>query len=168
MIRDLKWVVVGIAAACAAFTTAAHAGDTVNVELIQSGMVSTTSYPITPDRRDLIFGVSEWDVPQPDDRESPLHGLQGTCFGVTEFDGDTIVGGGGYCTYTDADADRLVTRWTPIEQVLGTAPGTRGEWQVVEGSGKWEGSTGSGTSLNSRVGDGGERRRELRGTITLR
>jgi hypothetical protein len=152
--------------ASSTFASAVVAADVIDVDLTQAGVNRSSSHPVTPAAHDFIMGESEWSAPQPDNPESPLHGMHGQCFGVTELQGDVIIGGGGYCTNTDADGDRLVTRWVRKEQLPGFI--TRGEWNVFEGSGKWEGATGSGTYETSRTASEGGRSRKLTGRITLR
>ena len=137
----------------------------LQVDLIQTGTAESTEYPVTPDGHDFFMGVSEWRAPELKDPRSPLRGLHGRCFGATEYEGEIIVAGGGYCTYEDADGDRLVTRWTPKEQL--PVFRTRGEWTVFAGSGKWEGASGAGSYETARTTGGSERSRRLNGEIVL-
>jgi hypothetical protein len=135
------------------------------IALVQEGVVEVTEYPLMPGRHDVVMGVSEWSAPLRDDASSPMRGLHGKCFGMTEFRGDEVVGGSGYCTYLDADGDTYVSRWIPTSS---TGPGkSGGEWTAVGGTGKFEGATGSGVYETVRTGDG-TRQRTLTGRITLR
>lgn len=127
-------------------------------------MADVTEYPLLPGRHDVVMGVSEWSAPFPEDPASPLNGLHGVCFGMTEFQGDEVVGGSGFCTYEDADGDRYVSSWIPKAS---PAPGkSAGEWTAVGGTGKFEGATGSGTYETVRIA-GDQRQRTLTGRLTL-
>ena len=154
------------AGVCAMALAASVAADTVyDISLVQDGVVNVTEYPVMPGRHDVIMGVSEWSAPSPDDPSSPFRGLTGICFGMTEFKGDEVVGGNGYCTYEDAEGDTYVSSWIPRAS---PAPGkSTGEWTAVGGTGKFEGATGSGVYETVRLGSGG-RQRTLTGKITLR
>lgn len=156
-----------VAMACCGLAGApAAAGEVLDVALTQDGVGDPTEHPVTPTGHDFFMGVSEWEPPQPEDAGSPFHGLRGACFGVTEYQREDLIGGGGYCTYQDAGGDRLVTRWTPTERLFGGV--IRGEWPVFEGSGRWAGATGGGAYEIERRGVEGERRRKLTGQVTLR
>jgi hypothetical protein len=154
------------AGACATMLAAGVAADTVyDVSLVQDGVVKVTEYPVMPGRHDVVMGVSEWSAPSPVDPSSPFRGLTGRCFGMTEFKGDEVVGGGGYCTYENADGDTYVSSWIPR-----TSPGpgkSAGEWTAVGGTGKFDGATGSGVYETVRIADD-TRQRTLTGKITLR
>lgn len=145
---------------------ASVAADTVyDISLVQDGTANVTEYPVMPGRHDVVMGVSEWSAPSPDDPASPLRGLHGKCFGMTEFKGDEVVGGGGYCTYEGAEGDTYVSSWIPRTSPEGGK--SVGEWTTVGGTGKFEGATGSGVYKTVRIA-GDTRQRTLTGTITLR
>jgi hypothetical protein len=151
---------------CANVLAESVAAETVyDISVVQDGVVNVTEYPLMPGRHDVVMGVSEWSAPSPHDPSSPFRGLHGICFGMTEFQGDEVVGGSGYCTYKDAEGDTYVSTWIPRAS---PAPGkSAGEWTAVGGTGKFEGATGSGVYETVRV-SGDTRQRTLTGKITLR
>jgi len=153
---------VGIGATLLAASAAA---DTVyDISLVQNGVVDVTEYPVMPGRHDVVMGVSEWSAPSPDP-STPFRGLSGRCFGMTEFKGDEVVGGSGYCTYKNAEGDTYVSSWIPTAS---PGPGkSAGEWTAVGGTGKFEGATGNGVYETVRIA-GKTRQRTLTGKITLR
>lgn len=61
------------------------------------------------------------------------------CRGTWASKGEQFLGGAGHCTSVDADGDYLWIWFRP------TGPEST-QWGVINGSGKWEGATGGGTT----------------------
>ena len=61
------------------------------------------------------------------------------CIGTNLMDGDELDFGAGYCTILDEDGDAYWT-WFQVRKRGGF------DWQVMGGTGKYQGSTGSGVS----------------------
>jgi len=74
-----------------------------------------------------------------DKGSGPLHGGPATCFFVF-FANDNGTKNKGYCTFGDEDGDRLFTDW----QGAINEQGGQGVNEIVGGTGKYAGITGSG------------------------
>ena len=78
-----------------------------------------------------------------------LHHSAWVCPGTNDIVGGVVAAGGGYCTMTDADGDRVFSSWT----AKGTEPGrVSGEFRFTGGTGKYRGITGSGTFESFFIG----------------
>ncbi len=86
-----------------------------------------------------------------DGGNGPLHGGPATCF----FTFDVIDGRGknkGYCSFGDADGDRVFTDWTGNA----SPDGDHGTNNIAGGTGKYAGITGSGPWKCKAAGANGE------------
>ena len=72
---------------------------------------------------------------------NPMASAAGPCFGSVVINGGRVTGGG-HCAYTDADGDGWVAEWTA--DGVSEDGRTQGDWQIVAGTGKWQGATGGG------------------------
>lgn len=146
------------------FAAQAAGQTTYQISVQQSGVARDANYPLMPDDHRLFMGASEWHPAVVEDPAIPFRGLHGVCFGMTELKADLVVGGGGFCTYEDADGDRYTSSWVPKDSARGA--GSSGEWTAIGGTGKFEGVTGGGVYRIGRIA-GDLRTRQLSGVLTL-
>ncbi len=84
------------------------------------------------------------------------------CRGTFASNGDTFLGGAGYCTIVDSVGDFFWVWFTP------TGP-TTNAWGVIGGTGQYQGATGGGTTEQVAVlPDGRTTVARSKGTITTR
>jgi hypothetical protein len=86
-----------------------------------------------------------------DNGSGPLHAGPAICF-YTFFATDGGVKNKGFCTFGDADGDRIFTDW----QGANASEGTAGVNTIVGGTGKYAGIQGSGTWKSKDVGSNGQ------------
>ena len=82
------------------------------------------------------------------------------CYGANIIGEESLAFGGGYCIAIDEDGDAYWT-WFQVRRRGGF------DWQVMGGTGKYEGSTGGGESIATNVMPDGSATLEITGTIEL-
>jgi len=82
------------------------------------------------------------------------------CIGTNVMHDDNLSFGAGYCTILDEDGDAYWT-WFQVRKRGGF------DWQVMGGTGKYKGSTGSGVSMAVNSLPDGTTTLEIKGTIEL-
>lgn len=120
------------------------------------------SYPVREDLVVIHLNHSH-DRFEPVNADHPAADASGQCFGAIVIRAGQASGSGN-CHYRDGQGDALVTQWT----VEGVEPDgrSRGQWEIVDGTGKWAGATGGGSYLSGPDG-AGEYKAELTGEMTL-
>ncbi|QMU58094.1 MAG: hypothetical protein GKR98_07730 [Boseongicola sp.] len=71
--------------------------------------------------------------------------------------------GGGNCTITDVNGDRVLQRWSIDDVALGKGFGT---WSYIGGTGAHEGISGRGYYVNEEIARTGEVKNTIHGTVT--
>ncbi len=126
------------AAAIVALATGAGAG-TFDAGGIGQGTSSSEAKPLA-EGLVVVHTVSEFTGFDTGE-DNPMAATSGPCYGSLLINAGRV-SGGGHCAYTDGDGDSWVVQWTADGM---SADGrTQGTWQVVAGTGKWEGATGGG------------------------
>ncbi len=108
-----------------------------------------TSSDVTPLSEEAnLLRTQSRSVLMADDPELPFHLSNQDCAGTYLLDANGQVDTGrGYCDVIDGDSDIWWLSWT--------TKGDDGTWEVMGGTGKYDGMTGSGTSkVLSQAADG--------------
>jgi hypothetical protein len=74
------------------------------------------------------------------------------CVGMAEALPDKTWKGNGYCTLTDKDGDKVYQRWTGSSELNGS------RYEIVGGTGKFEGGTGGGKATDIELSGGPQAR----------
>ncbi len=74
-----------------------------------------------------------------------------------------ITKGGGTCTMTDVNGDRVLQNWRIDHVELGKGFGT---WNIIGGTGAHEGITGRGYYMNEEIARSGTVKNTVTGTVT--
>jgi hypothetical protein len=104
----------------------------------------------------VVILVSEKGVTMTDDPSHPLNMTAVDCTGIFEEFPDGKYKGNGYCTNTDQDGDKLISRWSASSDAAET------RYQVASGTGKFEGTKGEGTPTVTEVSPGPQGRHVVR------
>jgi hypothetical protein len=104
----------------------------------------------------IVVLVSEKGVTMTDDPSNPLNMTAVDCKGIFEEFPDGKYKGNGYCTNTDEDGDKLISRWIASSDAAET------RYQVAGGTGKFEGAKGEGTPTVTEVSPGPQGRHVVR------
>lgn len=82
----------------------------------------------------------------------PFNNALGDCMGrlIVSAEGN-VLSGSGMCFLLDYEGDGLNQAWTFEEAGTSTCPDMCGSWRIVDGFGKFEGATGSGTWVRTHV-----------------
>lgn len=95
-----------------------------------------------------VIVVSERGITIVDDPAHPLHMTAVDCRGIVEEFSDGKYKGNGYCTNTDREGHKLVSRWSASSDMGG------GRYEVAAGTGKFEGAKGEGTATVTEISSG--------------
>ena len=102
-----------------------------------------------------VILVNEKGVTMTDDPSNPLNMTAVDCKGIFEEFSDGKYHGNGYCTNTDRDGHKLISRWS-------VSSDTGDRYQVAGGTGKFEGAKGEGTPTVNDVSPGPQGRHVVR------
>lgn len=127
---------IALAAALAAGAASAQTLDATGSSM---GDNESRVFPIGPEHVAVLV-MAEYDRIEALDSSSPMNGLSGPCFGLIDSDAG-VVSGGGYCALVDETGAKASLRWTA--RTLGENS-KGGDWELIGGTGKWDGATGSG------------------------
>jgi hypothetical protein len=97
----------------------------------------------------IVVLVNTKGVTLTDDPSHPLNMTAVDCKGIYEEFFDGKYNGNGYCINTDADGDKLVSRWSEDSE-----KDPQSWYEVAGGTGKFEGAKGEGTSTLTEVSGG--------------
>jgi hypothetical protein len=131
----MRWI-VGFALAFASLTVAPASAEEIAISgTVAYSATSTTEKVLT---RQTMKGTIEADGD-----DSIIDGAEQECYGSFAFlkgkDGTQPVAGHGFCDTVDKDGD--------VWWLVFNAGGERSKWEVVGGTGKYEGMTGSGETF---------------------
>jgi len=104
----------------------------------------------------VVVLISEKGITMTDDPSHPLNMTTVDCTGIFEEFPDGKYKGNGYCTNKDRDGDQVVARWTASSDAAAA------RYEVVSGTGKFEGATGEGTPTETEVSPGPQGRYVVR------
>jgi hypothetical protein len=104
----------------------------------------------------VVVIPNETGVTVTDDPSNPLHMTSVDCTGMFEEFSDGTYKGNGYCTNTDKDGDKLISRWTASSDM------EENRYEVAGGTGKFEGAKGEGTATIIEVSPGPQGRQIAR------
>ena len=154
-----KVLLAAIAAACMATPVLA---ETYSANGIGMGSSATEQMPV---REDLVVVHSQtsYDGFKMEDEANPMSGLSGSCFGAVLAEAGAISGSGN-CHYSDVDGDMTAVAWTATG--MDEAGRTMGTWELLGGTGKWDGASGGG-DFNAGVGEDGTYTNEITGEVML-
>ena len=104
----------------------------------------------------IVILVNEKGASIADDPSNPLHMTEVDCIGMIEEFPDKTFKGGGYCTNTDREGDKAFARWSASSDM----PESR--YEIVGGTGKFEGAKGGGTATITELSPGPQGRHVVR------
>ncbi len=93
-----------------------------------------------------------YQLNQTDHAADPMNDVAGTCFAnlITTSEGK-VLSGSGFCYHQDDKGNGTTYSWKIDEDGTAKCPLQCGTWQVVDGYGKFKGTTGGGTWMRTRV-----------------
>ena len=134
--------------------------ETVVTERVSYGMASNFFDPLSNNLMVYKTETKYDEFEQTDDDRLKLASMH--CFGsFTIVRGITT--GGGNCTMTDVNGDRVLQAWRIDNVALGKGFGT---WNIIGGTGAHEGISGRGRYLNEETARSGIVKITTNGTLT--
>ncbi|MSU89038.1 hypothetical protein GE300_05280 [Rhodobacteraceae bacterium 2CG4] len=112
----------------------------------------------------VIMNHSEYTEIADADPSNPLHGATGPCFGATEVKPPQVTGAG-RCVFTASGGDMISIEWTATG--MSEQGAITGDWQLVGGTGAFDGASGGGQFSSLSDNDAGEETNTIGGEITL-
>ena len=154
--------VLSLAFGLSAFATVS-AAETFDLEIVGTSIDKSVVYPVGEGHL-VVMNMADYTNIETRDPSNPLNGATGPCFGEVELKNGAPEGDG-YCTWTDTAGDNILINWT----ATGTnAEGNNlGDWQLLGGTGRWQGATGGGTYRIVSEEGSDKRINQAIGTITL-
>jgi hypothetical protein len=142
----------------------ALAGGTFSSNGVGHGTTSSVVYPVG-EGHVVVMNMADYTNFEAEDPNNPMNGAKGPCFGEMEINKGAVAGDG-YCTWVDADGESILVTWTATGR---DADGNGiGEWQLMGGSGKWDGASGGGGYTVIAKDGSPERTNVTTGEITLK
>ena len=95
-----------------------------------------------------VILISEKGIETTDDPSGATNMTNNDCIGMFESFPDNTYKGNGYCIETDKDGDKVFNRWTASSDMK------ESRYEIVGGTGKFEGVNGGGTAVDTEISGG--------------
>jgi len=158
----MKTIMTTVAAAAIAGLAAGAGADTFDATGTGQGTSNSEPMPLA-DALVVVHAVSEYTGFEMANPGSPMASATGPCFGSVVINAGRVTGGG-HCAYTDGDGDSWVAQWTA--DGMSEDGRTQGDWQIVGGTGKWQGASGGGR-FDAGTDAAGTYTNNVTGSITM-